>query len=1138
MSTRTTEFAAAITGDASSAIAALEKVKVRVQDTAKAAESANEKTAKSFELTVDKAQKAAAGVTGLSQALFALEAEGSTRVLALGAAVGNFAELFGPAGALVTGVGVAGSAIVALFLQAKEKAAEATKAIEEDIARLVNAGDFATLTKKLQEIEQGTAGAGFADGRAAARARIQQLSEEVLLAGKSNRFYLERQKAITEEKRKLAELTKEYDRYFKALTDPRNAPSAPRGLAGQPFVVTADRVGKTTEKAVKAKEDLDDAIKKFDDAFAKSLFATQAAIAEAGREIEEQQAKLRAALDAETAERVAGNDALQQEITARLAGADAYEAYLLVRTQDAAVAEAERRAKEAGIVLLEGETEAIRAQVAERLRLQRIVEAIKEVGDNPFSLPTSEDLSRVGQLADDLAKVAGAASGIAAAFGEAGAQMAALLTQSGALFSNLSRVQRAGIFTDANGQEQNAGLRGALRGDAGTRGQVEAVSGLLGAFGAGVSIVRGFAAASQAAGEAAAAAAIALRELGQQAISQARSFSLQASGTPLERELAGLESQFRGIIKALLEAGAPVTPGLGQRTAVSTRPTAAQVDKAIADYEKLVAAAKRAAEFAARQAELTDDARLLAAQGRTAEAEALRQLAADEKELEEARLAGADVAKKVAIQEAERAQREAQRLREQQKVRDDVTARRQTLAGDERGAFVTRQQSFAANAIKEAEALFAAGTITAELFADLKAVIGDELAAAIEDFDAAAAAATKRVQDDIAVRMLEAQGRTKEAASLRRQLEQQDQLAAAADETTRLQLTLLFALEEAAIAAAEALEEAAEARDAARGAARARIDLFDLDGLDAVQETINGYGAAFSGLFKSFDLTTLEGITAAKNVLRGIFTELAGLTDEQILQRFGMTREEVTAALLDTDAGLDGLASALGDVASAALEAAEAAAEFAESVNQDFLQSTGQGKQAQLNAAATKRNNRIKQAQQLGLGADVIAQIEAIYKADVAEIEARYAIAVADARAEASPSLGGGGVSAAPAQRRGNTAVVGDFGGLSEITAQSLAGLLREIAINTSARGAVVEAILGRGAPPSLASLRFPAFPTGGSVSAGTIVNIGPITVHVGGIAADGATPAAAGSMVAREIAAQLGRLATQEVRFLGSGVA
>jgi hypothetical protein len=572
---------------------------------------------------------------------------------------------------------------------------------------------------------------------------------------------------------------------------------------------------------------------------------------------------------------------------------------------------------------------------------------------------------------------------------------------------------------------------------------------------------------------------------------------------------------------------------------VSTRPTAADVDAAIDAYEKLVAAAKRAAEFEARQAQLTDDARLLAAQGRTAEAEALRQLAADEKELEEARLSGANVAKKIAIQEAERTQRETQRLREQQKVRDDVTARRQTLSGDERGAFVTRQQSFAANAVKEAEALFAAGTITKELFEDLKAVIGDELADAIQDFDDAAAAATKRVQDDIAVRSLEAQGRTKEAAALRRQLEQQEQLAAVTDEATRLQLALLFAMEEAALAAAEALEEAAAARERARGTARDRIQLFDLTGLDAVQESIKGYGTAFSSLFDQFDLTTLAGITGAKDVLRGIFTELAGLTDDEILERFGMTRDEITAALLDTDTGLDGLASALDNVASAALEAAEAAADFAESVNQDFLRSTGEGKQAELNAARTRRDNRIKQAQQLGLGPDVLDQIETIFRNDVSEIEKRFAAAVPVAESQASGVLtGAGGASSFTGQRRGNTTVVGDFGGLSEITGQSLAGLLREIAINTGAQGALVDAILGRGAPASLASLRFPTFPTAGAGGAGTIVNIGPITVHVGGISADGATPAAAGSMVAREIAAQLGRLATQEIRFLGSGVA
>lgn len=1145
MSSRTTEFSAQITGDANGAVAALEKVKVRVQETAKAAETANQKVAGSTDVLVKQSEKAAKGVASITQALYAMEAEGSARLLALGSAVGNFADLLGPGGKLVSGTAIVASSIVALFLQAKEKAAEATKAMEDDIKRLVNAADFATITKRLQEIERGTAGEGFTDGRSAIRERIRQLTDEASAVGKSSRFYRERQSAIIEEKKKLNELNAEYDRYFKALTDPKNAPAASRGLAGQPIVATADSIEKTTREANKSKEALDRAANAFDEAFAASLLGTAAAIEEAERAIEERQAKLQKALADESALRRTNNEETQREIAALLEGAGAYERYLIVQAQAAAVLDAEQRAKEANITLTEEQIQKIREEIADRLRLQKVQEALKSLGgQNPFSLPTKETFDGVGRLADDMSRAASAASGIAAAFGDAGRRMAGILSQSANLLTNLNRVQRAGIFTDASGKEQNVGAVGALRGAAGSAGTTAAVTGLLGAFGAGVGIISAWNSSAKAAADQAKATAVALRELGQSAKASVRNIELQATGTPLERELAGLQTQFRGIITSLLAAGAPRVAGLDQRTAVSTRPTAEDVEKAIAAYDKLVAAALRAAEFAARQGELEDDARLLAAQGQTAAAAAIRQLAANEKELEEARLSGADVAKKVAIQEAEAAQREAERLRKQQSVASDVAGRRASLNGDERGAFVQRQTSFSNSALAEAQALFDAGTITAELFAELKDVIGDELVDAIADFDAAAALAAKRVQDNIAVRTLEAQGRGEEAAALRKRLENEEELRNAADEATREQLRQLQALEAASIAAAEALEAAAEAaaeaietaraaREASRSGARNRVSLFDLTGTEAFTTTLQGFGTAFSNLFSSFDLDTLGGIEGAKETLRGVFGELDKLSDAEILTRFGMTREEVVSALLDTDSGLDGLATALGDVATAARQAAQEAAEFSAAVSQDFLRSQGRGREADIAAATAKRDDRLRQASSLGLGKSVLAQIEAIYQADLAEINARYATAATAAAAAVPAGIDSSSSPSSARAGRGNaTSLTQDFGGLSEITGQSLAGLLREVAINTSRDGAIVDAIIGRGPTPSLSSLSFPSFAGG---AGGAAVMIGPITVNIGSMSPGALSPVEAAREVTQQITRELGRIASSEARFLGS---
>ena len=98
-------------------------------------------TARGFDLTNEKAQRAAQGVAGLANAAYALDAKGSARVLAFGNAIAALAATVG--GPLVAGIAIAVSAITALFLQAEEKSEQARKAIIDDIIAIGNAGDLA-----------------------------------------------------------------------------------------------------------------------------------------------------------------------------------------------------------------------------------------------------------------------------------------------------------------------------------------------------------------------------------------------------------------------------------------------------------------------------------------------------------------------------------------------------------------------------------------------------------------------------------------------------------------------------------------------------------------------------------------------------------------------------------------------------------------------------------------------------------------------------------------------------------------------------------------------------------------------------------------------------------------------------------
>lgn len=1169
MSTRTTEFVAAITGDANGAIAALEKVKVRVQETTRAAESANTKVANSTDLLIKNSEKAARGVAGITQALYAMEAEGSAKVLALGGAVGSFADLLGPQGKVVSGVAIVTSAIVALFLQAKEKSAEATKAIEADIARLVNAGDFAAITKRLQEIEQGTAGAGFQDGRAAIRQRIEDLKSEVLLAGKSNQFYLERQRQIVEERKKLTELTREYDRFFKALTDPATSARGARGLAGQPIVTSADSVEKqaadakaAADKAQKAAKELQKEAEAFQAAYSASLIGTLSALNEAARELDERRLKGQAELAKDTAARVRETAALREQVAALFEGAGAYQAVLTAQAQATAVAEAQAKATAAGLVLSDEQIQKIREEIAERVRLTKVLEALQSLqGRNPFDI--SEAVSTSGEFADGLSRAASAASGIAVAFGEAGQRMATLLTQSAQLFTNLSRAQQAGQFRDENGAEQNVGFRGALTGQAGAAGVAAAVSSSLGIVGALASLASALDIFGGRAKERA-------RQLAELAVEFNRSLDDFAitSRTTLEE---ALRDNIRGANELIKQATA--TSGLKFDTPIDVQ-SVADLDRVLGllrdGTESIPLAVAALGPFIGRLQDLRDvfaaneealrtrvaaeerrasedlEVRRLAATGQTEAAEAERRRLAGLREIAEAEAKfGEDSPYVDALRLVLAAEKEAAaqtKLRLQAQQRDafgaDLTAREQTLAGDDRGAFITRQEAGRSEALNRAQELFEAGTITAELFDRLKVILGEELADAIRDFDDAVARAAERQQDDLRVRTLVAQGRAAEADALRQEIADREELRGITEETLIAQIKLVQELEAEFRAAQAAAEASAQARADARSNASNRVALFDLDGADAIEERLAGYGKAFSDLFASFDLTTLDGLNGAKEQLRGIFTELSGLSDDEIFEQFGLTRNEVIAALLDLDGGFDALVGSLKSVEEQALQSAAAAREFSEQLAIDLLRARGQNLEADIKLAEDRRDTRIKQAQQLGLGAEVIAAINEIFDADVATIRARFA------EAAQAPTLGTGvagelrSTATTARARARNTTVVGDFGGLSELTAQSLAGLLREVAINTSERGAIVGALLGRLGTPSLAGLRFPSFPVGAAGAGGTIVSIGPITVHIGTVAADGLTPSEAGATVARDIAAQLGRLAAAETRFLGSAVA
>lgn len=307
------------------------------------------------------------------------------------------------------------------------------------------------------------------------------------------------------------------------------------------------------------------------------------------------------------------------------------------------------------------------------------------------------------------------------------------------------------------------------------------------------------------------------------------------------------------------------------------------------------------------------------------------------------------------------------------------------------------------------------------------------------------------------------------------------------------------------------------------------IALGDLTGADAVRATVEQYGDAFASLFQAFDLNTLEGIDGATARLGTLRSALAAMTDEEIVARFGLTRDEVISAILDLDTGLDGLGASLSELASAQ-------GQFLNDLTVEFLNATGRGLEAVRLQSQLWVESMIAQATALGvLTPEIERQIRTVGQSRISSAEQQER----DARERDANGAVSVSTSRSTARVR-NTQLVGDFGGLSELTAQTLAGLQREAVLYAARTAAAAEglyAVLRGGLPtPPTALLRFAGGGTSGAAAAGAGgFSIGSIVVTIGTIAPGGLTPAQAGRETADHIFEELGRRASQQARFLGT---
>lgn len=361
---------------------------------------------------------------------------------------------------------------------------------------------------------------------------------------------------------------------------------------------------------------------------------------------------------------------------------------------------------------------------------------------------------------------------------------------------------------------------------------------------------------------------------------------------------------------------------------------------------------------------------------------------------------------------------------------------------------------------------------------------------------------------------------------------------------------VLGAMDDATSAANEAIrktEEEAQAREQERQQTLTRrgqrsnldVQLGDLEGADALRATFTSYSDAFNALLATFDLSNLASIETATGSLQTLVTSLDGLSDEEILAKWGMTRDEITAAILAVDGGLDGLTTSLKNLA-------KEQGDFLTNIQVDYLNAMGQGLDAVKLQTELWVEAMIAQAKLLGVWTEEIdtkirkigqSKIDAAMPQDTAgavsweqRIADTTAAAVANvARAVASgqlapdPSL----VSDIPAPTQRDEFVASDITRLSTTEALRMTDYLAMIHVEGKATRLATEQIaammslLVSGSMPSINIPRLPAsFGTGGSGSPVVI----QITGDVYGMDADDVAEA-----IAKKVFPYINRLLYQD---------
>lgn len=152
----------------------------------------------------------------------------------------EMAFMFGPKGAIAGAVAITGIAIFQFFKRTRDEITATRKKAQEEVAAMLNVGNYLGLQTQLRDVEIGTPGEFYKDGIRGVDLRLAEIAKE-RAAGASGWFSTKIGDLAKEERELLAKRAELVARAERLRSIILNPPAAPRPISGLPAVISTAR---------------------------------------------------------------------------------------------------------------------------------------------------------------------------------------------------------------------------------------------------------------------------------------------------------------------------------------------------------------------------------------------------------------------------------------------------------------------------------------------------------------------------------------------------------------------------------------------------------------------------------------------------------------------------------------------------------------------------------------------------------------------------------------------------------------------------------------------------------------------------------------------------------------------------------